>query len=91
MICDALTDLGYEDDMFDMLGGNVSDYVSRSYFRGYDSFIDPYSLHLKNLFREVMWTTFFNTSHDFSNTFDKVKRILIIFGDFCYCLLACFS
>jgi len=80
MICDSNVDLGYEDNMFNMLGGNIDDYVSLDYFRGYDPSIDPYCLHLEDLFRKVLLTMFFNHSYDFSMGFDKVKRILIVFG-----------
>ena len=34
MICDANVDLGYEDNMLDVLDGNVDDYLSLGYFRG---------------------------------------------------------
>jgi len=42
MICHANIDLGHEVKMFNMLGGNVHDFVSLGYFRGYDPSIDPY-------------------------------------------------
>ena len=41
MICDATMDLGYENNMFSMLGVSVDDYVSLGYFKGYDPSIDP--------------------------------------------------
>jgi len=76
LICEANIDLGYEDNMFSMLGGNVDDYVSLGYFRRYDPSIDPYCVCLRNLPKKVMWTIFFNHSYDFSKVIDKVKRIL---------------
>ena len=79
MIFDANVDLGYEDNMFSMLGGNVDDYVSLGYFRGYDPSIDPYCVCLEDLSRKITWTTFFNPSYDFSKAIDKVKRILHVF------------
>jgi len=33
MICDANVDLGYKDNLFNILGGNVDDYPSLGYFR----------------------------------------------------------
>jgi len=66
--------------MFNMLGGNVDDYVSLGYFRGYDPCIDAHSLYLEDLPRKIMWTTFSSHSYDFSKAFVKVKRILIVFG-----------
>jgi len=72
--------LGYEDNPFSLLGRNVVDCVSVGYFRGYDPSIDPYYTCLGDLPKKIMWTTFFNPSDDFSKAFDKVKRILNLFG-----------
>jgi len=44
IICDANVDLGYEEDMFSMQGGNVDNFVSLGCFGGYDRSIDPYTL-----------------------------------------------
>jgi len=63
--------------MFSMPGGNVDDYVSLGYFKGYDSSIFPYYVRLEDLPKKVMWTTFFNTSYDFSKDFYEVERILV--------------
>jgi len=60
MICGSNIDLGYEVKMFNMLGGNVNNYFSIGYFRGYDPPINPYCVSLED--------------------FDKVKRILNLFG-----------
>jgi len=54
MIHDVVMDLGYEDNVFYMLGGSVDDYVSLGYFRGYDNSIDPYCVCLEDLPRKVM-------------------------------------
>jgi len=56
MIFDANVNLGYEDNMFSMLGGNVHDFVSLSYFRGHDPSIGPYCVCLEDLPKKVMWT-----------------------------------
>ena len=80
MFCDANNDLGYQDYMFTMLGGNVDDYVSLGYLKGYDPSIDPYCVNLDDLSRKITWIIFFNPFYDFSNAFDKVFRILITFG-----------
>ena len=66
MICDANVHLGYEDNMFDVLGGKLDNFVSLGYLRGYDSSIDPYSVSLEDLSRKITWTTFFNPFYDFS-------------------------
>jgi len=36
VIFDANVDLGYEDNVFDVLGGSIDDYVSVVCFRGYN-------------------------------------------------------
>ena len=63
-----------------MLGGKGDDYVSLGYFRRYDPSIDPYYVCLEDLSRKITWTTFFNSSYDFSKAIDKVKRMFDIFG-----------
>jgi len=73
-------DFGYEDNMFDVLGGSANNFVSLGYFKGYDPSIDPYCVCLEDLPRKIMWITFFNPSYDFSMAFDKVKRILVVFN-----------
>ena len=65
--------------MFDMLGGNVDDYVSLRYFGGYDPIIDPYYVSLEDLPSKVTWTISFNPSYDFSKAFDEVRKTLIVF------------
>ena len=37
MFCDDNVDLVYEDNTFDALGGNVDNFVSLNYYRGYDA------------------------------------------------------
>ena len=63
----------------DVLGGNVHDYESLGYLRGYDPSIDPYCVYPGDLPSKIMWTAFFNPSYDFSKAFDMVKRIPILF------------
>jgi len=79
MIFYANIDLGYEDNVFDVLGGYVDNFLSLGYLRGYDPSIDPYCVYVGDLPRKVMLTVFFNPCYDFSMGFDKVKRILAIF------------
>jgi len=80
MIYDTNIDLGCEDNLFSMLGGNVDNCVSLGYFRGYDPSINPYCICLGNLPKKIMWTTFFNPSYNFSMVFAEAKRIVILFG-----------
>jgi len=65
LICDANNNLGYDDNMFSMLGGNVDNYVSLGYLRGYDPSIDPYCVCLGDLPKKITWTTFFNRFYFF--------------------------
>jgi len=73
-------DLGYKDNMFDTLGGNVDDYVSLCYIRGNDLSIAPYYVCTGCFPWKIVWAIFFIPSYDFSNTFAKVKRIFVVFG-----------
>jgi len=63
-----------------MLGANVHDYVSLGYLRGYDPSIDHYCVTREDLPKNITWTTCFNPFYDFSIGFDKVKRVLVVFG-----------
>jgi len=80
VICDANNDLGYENNVFDVLSGNANNFVSLGYFKGCDPSIDPYCVCLRDLPKKITWTTFFNPSYDFSKVIDKVKRMLNVFG-----------
>jgi len=80
MIVDANVDLGYEVNMFDMLGGNINNFVSLDCFSGFNASFDPYYIYLEDLPRKITWTTLFNHSYDFSMAIDKVKRIPILFA-----------
>ena len=44
-ICESNVDVGNEDNMFNVLGGNVYSLESLGYFRGYDAALDPYCLN----------------------------------------------
>ena len=37
------------DRMFNMLGGNVDDFLSLAYFSGYNASLDPYYMYLEDL------------------------------------------
>jgi len=80
MIYGANVDLGNEDNMFDMLGEKVDNFVSLGYLRGYNPSIDPYCVSLEHLPRKITWTTFFNPFYGFSMGFNKAKRIFVLFG-----------
>ena len=53
-------DVGNEDHMLNLLGGNVENLESLGYFRGYDAALDPYCIDLVDLPRKIMWNTFLN-------------------------------
>jgi len=76
IICDATMDLGHEDKMFNMLGVSVDDYVSPSYFRGYDLYLDPRGIYLIDKPRKIMSNTFFDFSFAFSMELSLLKRAL---------------
>jgi len=69
-VCDSDVNLGHEDNEFNVLGGNVDDYLSLGYLRGYDPSIDPYCRSLEDLPRKITWITCFSPFYDFSMVFD---------------------
>jgi len=66
--------------MFNILGRNVDNFLSLGYLRGYDPSINPYCRSLENLPRKITWTACCNPFYDFAMGFDKVKRMLNVFG-----------
>jgi len=78
MIFDANNDLRYENNVFDVLGGNVNNFASLGCFSGFNTSLDPYYMYLEDL--KIMWIIFFNPSYDFSMAIDDVKRIPILFS-----------
>jgi len=80
MICDANNDLGYKDNMFSMLGGNVDKFMSLGYFSGYNAFLDPYFMYLMDAPRKILWNTFFHFSFDFPIVFGLIRRALTFFN-----------
>ena len=77
MVFIANVNLGYENNEFDVLGGNANNFVSLGCFRGCDPSIDPYCVCLGDFPKKITWTAFFNPSYDFSKAINKVKRILL--------------
>jgi len=61
--------LGYEDNKFDVLGGNVDNFLSVGYFSGYDTFLDPYCTYLVDKHKKILWNTFFYFSIGFALLF----------------------
>ena len=53
MIFNANIDLGYEDKMFNILGGNVDNFLSLGYFSWYNASLDPYCVSLEDLPRKI--------------------------------------
>jgi len=45
-ICDFNVDLGNENNIFNVLGGNVENFESLGYLCGYDVALDPYCIYL---------------------------------------------
>jgi len=80
MFCDSNVDLGHEDNIFNMLSGNVDIFMSLGYFKEYDAFLDPYCIHLVDKPRKKLWNNFFAFSFDFSMLFALIKRALTSFA-----------
>jgi len=83
-LCDANVDLGHDDHMLNLLGGNVENFESLGSLCGYNAALDPYCIDLVDMPRKIMWTTIF----DFSMAFDLLKRALIFFS-LIFCMLSC--
>jgi len=63
-LCDFNVDLGDEDNMLNMLGGDVENFGSVGYFSGYDVALGPYCIYLVDKPRQILWNTFFVFSFD---------------------------
>jgi len=68
-LCDSNMNLGYDDHMLNVLGGNVKTFESLGYFNGYDTALDPYCINLADKPRKILTNTFFALSFDFSMAF----------------------
>jgi len=88
-ICDFNVDLGSVDHMFNMLGGNVDNFLSLGYFCGYDASLDPYCIFLVDKPRKIMWNSFFAFCFDFSISFALLKRALTFFSVIIFMLSYC--
>jgi len=80
-------DVGNEDHMLNLLGGNVENFESLRSLCGYDAALDPYCLNLVDVPRKILWNNFFSFSYDFSMVFIFIKRALIYFV-FILCMLS---
>ena len=77
-ICESNVEMGHEDHMFSVLGGNNETFESLGYLSGYDAALDPYCTYLVDVPRKIMWHTFFNFSFDFSMAF-TVRGLILFF------------
>jgi len=68
-ICDSEVDMGNEEYMFNVLGGNVYSLESLGSLCGYDAALDPYYLKLVDVPRKILSNNFFSFSYDFSMVF----------------------
>jgi len=75
-ICGVTVDLGNDDKMFNMLGGNVENYESLGSLCGYDATLDPYCIDLVDMPRTIMWNNIFDFSFDFSMALTLRELIL---------------
>ena len=65
-ICNSNVDLGNENNVLNVLGGNVENFGSLGYFSGYDATFDSYCIYVVDKPKKIMWSTFFDFSFDFS-------------------------
>jgi len=86
MICDANVDLGYDDNIFDVLGGNVDNFVSLGYL---NASFNPHCMYLVAALRKIMWTIFLDFSLDFSMTFGLLKVTMTLFATIILMLSHC--
>ena len=56
-ICESNVDLGNEDHMLNLRGGNVENFESLGSLCGYDAALDPYCINLEDKPRKIMWNT----------------------------------
>ena len=64
-ICDSKVDLGHAGKMFNMLGGNVDNFLSLGYFWGYDASLGPYCIFLVDAPRKIIGMIKECRPHDF--------------------------
>jgi len=73
----------------DTLAGDVFGSVEPlGAFRGYDSFLDPYSLYLENMATKILLTFAFNHSTNFSKACDKFRSALTVISRFIFKCIA---
>ena len=68
--------VGYEDDIFNVLGVNVDTFESLGHFSGYYACLDLYCMYLTDKPRKVRWNIFINLSFDFFMALALLKRVL---------------
>jgi len=54
IICDSNVDNGYENNMFNMIDGNVDMFISLDYFYRYDFSLAPYCIYLEDRPRKIL-------------------------------------
>jgi len=81
-ICDFNVDMGHDNNMFNMLGGNVGNFESLGYLCGYDAAFDQYCIDLEDKPRKIMWNTIFDFSFDFSMAL-TLRGLLLFFVLIC--------
>jgi len=86
MIFYVNNDLGYGDNMFNLLGGNVDNFISLGYFSWYNASLEQCCMYLVDTPRKIMWDTFFDFSFDFAMAFGLLKRALTFFVTFIFIL-----
>ena len=62
--------------MFDVLDGNVDNFLFVGYCCSYDASLDPYCIYLVDKLKKITWSTLFDFSFDFYMAFDLLQRVL---------------
>jgi len=86
-LCDSNMDLGCDDNMLNVLGGNDKNFEPLGYFSGYDASLDPHYINLVDKPRKILSNILFAFSFDFSIAFALIKRELTLFA-LIFCMLS---
>jgi len=73
-------DLGYDDNMLNIIGGSDETIESLGSLCGYDAALDPYCINLVDKPRKILSNIFCASSFDFSIAFTFMKRVINLFA-----------
>ena len=73
-------DLGYDDNMLNVIGGSDEPFESPGYLCRHDTALDLYCINLVDKPRKILSNIFFASSFDFSFAFKLLKRTITFFA-----------